>query len=361
MLFVGGPAVDRYGPRAVAVTCAAFAVAATLPGLAALAARADPRAGHGRRRLRRARRRHQRERRADRGRDRAAPDAARARPLLGRDPRRRRRRRASPAARASGARRSCSPSRLAVGGPRPCSSTRRPCARRSTGATARPADRARAAPDRARRRSRRSSSRAGSRAGARSSSSGSSTPSPPSAASARASSAARWPPAASSARRRGSATGRCSPAARRSRPPAARSPRQRRTRPSRSSASRSAGAGISLNAPIVFGAGGRRGASAVATVTTLGYVGLLIGPPLVGGLAQAFSLRVSLARARRGRGRRGGGRDPAATRLGGDGLERLARRPPPDRERGERAERDDRSADVDGRRSCPSTNAPPLE
>ena len=56
-----------------------------------------------------------------------------------------------------------------------------------------------------------------------------------------------------------------------------------------------AGAGISLNAPIVFGAGGRRGASAVATVTTLGYVGLLIGPPLVGGLAQAFSLRISLA------------------------------------------------------------------
>ena len=48
-----------------------------------------------------------------------------------------------------------------------------------------------------------------------------------------------------------------------------------------------------MNAPIVFGAGGRRGASAVATVTTLGYVGLLIGPPLVGGIAQAFSLRAS--------------------------------------------------------------------
>ena len=55
-----------------------------------------------------------------------------------------------------------------------------------------------------------------------------------------------------------------------------------------------AGAGISLNAPIVFGAGGRRGASAVATVTTIGYVGLLIGPPLVGGVAQATSLRASL-------------------------------------------------------------------
>jgi MFS family permease len=31
MLFVAGPAVDRYGPRAVAVACAAFAAAATLP------------------------------------------------------------------------------------------------------------------------------------------------------------------------------------------------------------------------------------------------------------------------------------------------------------------------------------------
>ncbi|HZP73102.1 MAG TPA: MFS transporter [Gaiellaceae bacterium] len=53
------------------------------------------------------------------------------------------------------------------------------------------------------------------------------------------------------------------------------------------------GLGVSLNAPIVFGAAGRKSASAVATVTTLGYVGLLVGPPLVGGIAQAASLRVS--------------------------------------------------------------------
>jgi MFS family permease len=55
------------------------------------------------------------------------------------------------------------------------------------------------------------------------------------------------------------------------------------------------GAGVSLNAPIVFGLAGRRpdAASAVATVTTLGYLGLLIGPPLVGLVAQATSLRVS--------------------------------------------------------------------
>ena len=34
MLFVGGPTVERFGPRAVAVTCAAFAAVSTLPGLA---------------------------------------------------------------------------------------------------------------------------------------------------------------------------------------------------------------------------------------------------------------------------------------------------------------------------------------
>jgi len=57
-----------------------------------------------------------------------------------------------------------------------------------------------------------------------------------------------------------------------------------------------AGAGISLNAPIVFGLAGRGridAAGAIATVTTIGYLGLLIGPPLVGGIAQAGSLRIS--------------------------------------------------------------------
>jgi MFS family permease len=57
------------------------------------------------------------------------------------------------------------------------------------------------------------------------------------------------------------------------------------------------GAGISLNAPIVFGLAGRRpdAGTAVATVSTIGYLGLLVGPPLVGGIAQATSLRVSFA------------------------------------------------------------------
>jgi len=57
-----------------------------------------------------------------------------------------------------------------------------------------------------------------------------------------------------------------------------------------------AGAGIALNAPVVFGAAGRGrrdAASAVATVTTLGYIGLLTGPPIVGGVGQLVSLRGS--------------------------------------------------------------------
>ncbi|HZT90932.1 MAG TPA: MFS transporter [Gaiellaceae bacterium] len=54
-----------------------------------------------------------------------------------------------------------------------------------------------------------------------------------------------------------------------------------------------AGIGIALNAPILFGAAGRVAPSAVATVTTLGYVGLLVGPPLVGGIAQLTNLRGS--------------------------------------------------------------------
>lgn len=56
------------------------------------------------------------------------------------------------------------------------------------------------------------------------------------------------------------------------------------------------GAGISLAAPVLFGAAGRSRASAgsaVATVTSLGYVGFLVGPPLFGGTAQAVGLRAA--------------------------------------------------------------------
>ena len=60
-----------------------------------------------------------------------------------------------------------------------------------------------------------------------------------------------------------------------------------------------AGAGVALAAPILFGAAGRgasdadRGTS-MATVTTLGYLGFLAGPPLLGATAAAFGLRGSI-------------------------------------------------------------------
>jgi MFS family permease len=58
------------------------------------------------------------------------------------------------------------------------------------------------------------------------------------------------------------------------------------------------GAGISVAAPVLFGAGGRMAApeergSALATVTTLGYLGFLVGPPVVGGVAELVGLRGS--------------------------------------------------------------------
>ena len=58
------------------------------------------------------------------------------------------------------------------------------------------------------------------------------------------------------------------------------------------------GAGISIAAPALFGAGGRLASAeergrAVATVTTLGYLGFLVGPPIVGGVAELTGLRAS--------------------------------------------------------------------
>jgi MFS family permease len=59
------------------------------------------------------------------------------------------------------------------------------------------------------------------------------------------------------------------------------------------------GAGISVAAPIAFGAAGRgadeeeRG-SAVASVTTIAYLGFLLGPPVVGAVSGALDLRAGL-------------------------------------------------------------------
>jgi hypothetical protein len=59
-----------------------------------------------------------------------------------------------------------------------------------------------------------------------------------------------------------------------------------------------AGAGCSVVVPIAFGSGGRvKGISpgmGVATVTGIGYVGFLVGPPAIGFTAQALNLRFGL-------------------------------------------------------------------
>ena len=59
------------------------------------------------------------------------------------------------------------------------------------------------------------------------------------------------------------------------------------------------GAGLAPVAPILFNAATRvpgvSRAAAIASVTSIGYSGFMIGPPLIGGIAQATSLTVALA------------------------------------------------------------------
>lgn len=59
-----------------------------------------------------------------------------------------------------------------------------------------------------------------------------------------------------------------------------------------------AGAGFSVIVPLVFGSGGRvpgvHPGAGIATVTGLGYLGFLVGPPSIGFLAQAVGLRFAL-------------------------------------------------------------------
>ena len=59
------------------------------------------------------------------------------------------------------------------------------------------------------------------------------------------------------------------------------------------------GAGISVAAPTLFGAAGRGAAeaergSAVATVTTVSYLGFLAGPSLIGAVSGVFGLRAGI-------------------------------------------------------------------
>ena len=56
------------------------------------------------------------------------------------------------------------------------------------------------------------------------------------------------------------------------------------------------GASLANVIPILFGAAGRLGAgSGIATVSTIGYAGFILGPPLIGAIAQARGLRLGLS------------------------------------------------------------------
>lgn len=58
------------------------------------------------------------------------------------------------------------------------------------------------------------------------------------------------------------------------------------------------GAGFSVIIPLVFGSGGRvKGVSpgaGIATVTGIGYIGFIVGPPTIGFVSQLFTLRYAL-------------------------------------------------------------------
>jgi hypothetical protein len=59
-----------------------------------------------------------------------------------------------------------------------------------------------------------------------------------------------------------------------------------------------AGVGFSVIVPLVFGSAGRvpgvNSGAGIATVTGLGYIGFLIGPPVIGFVAQLLTLRLAL-------------------------------------------------------------------
>jgi MFS family permease len=55
------------------------------------------------------------------------------------------------------------------------------------------------------------------------------------------------------------------------------------------------GAGVAAIFPFVFSAAGRHGSTALAGVATMGYSGNLIGPPVIGFLAQGWGLQTAVA------------------------------------------------------------------
>jgi MFS family permease len=59
------------------------------------------------------------------------------------------------------------------------------------------------------------------------------------------------------------------------------------------------GAGVSSVVPLIYGSAGKSksmsAGSAIAAVSTIGYLGFLVGPPFIGFIAQASNLRISLS------------------------------------------------------------------
>jgi MFS family permease len=55
-----------------------------------------------------------------------------------------------------------------------------------------------------------------------------------------------------------------------------------------------AGAGIAAVFPFIFSAAGRHGATALAGVATMGYSGVLIGPPAIGFVAHLWGLQAAM-------------------------------------------------------------------
>jgi MFS family permease len=56
-----------------------------------------------------------------------------------------------------------------------------------------------------------------------------------------------------------------------------------------------AGAGLAAVFPFVFSAGGRHGPTALAGVATLSYSGSLLGPPVIGAIAQRIGMQAAIA------------------------------------------------------------------
>ena len=55
------------------------------------------------------------------------------------------------------------------------------------------------------------------------------------------------------------------------------------------------GAGVAVNFPFIFSAAGKHGGTALAGVATFGYSGTLIGPPMIGLIAEVHGLQMGIA------------------------------------------------------------------